>query len=167
MTFPGHGKLSVSWWTSNPPGTPTGTANVWRGMRFTTSVPGRLAGARVYRASGDTLLKKIEYVGTDPDGKAWADVRRFFAPDSWPAAGWQNVWFHPMRRVAVGVPFIVMAGYQLGQVFQQANAFASGGVTHGHITADKGLTAGNVLEPLDVATLVNTAYGMDILFLED
>lgn len=167
MSFAGHGKLSVSWWDTDPTGDPVSTTDVWVGHLMGFTVSGRVSGFRVWRGAGENTLRTVQWGGGGAAGDTFIGARHFFPQEDWPADAWQNVWVHPMIRVDPTSNIFFFVGFVTGGYRLVENALIGGPIERNGLLLLSGGSAGDVLTPFSSSVPDLNAYGIDILFLGD
>lgn len=161
-------KPAGNWWGPTVPTTgPTGASTTWVGNVFKLTVPGRLAGIRLYDAvssTGDTWLAAIVDDSISPTKYVAA---AHLLPTASQAARWHHLWFRPWVRIDTTHTYWVAAIFRGGGFFRTNNALSGGPVTHSGIQLINGFQS-TTLSLADVALTTNAnANAVDVMFYPD
>lgn len=163
-----HGVPASSWWGTNVPTTSgVGTATTWVGVRFRTTVAGRIAGFRFYDAfgAGGIMTSQLQLWTWVPNRLALRST-----PFLWTlgtsANAWRQKWFRPWFRPTIGTDYCLAVLYSGGGFFRN-NAALTSPVTRNGITFVSSFQS-TALD-LSIATISeNTnANAVDVLFYAD
>jgi hypothetical protein len=164
MTFPGHGRLSVSWWgAAAPPTVVSLAATTYIGVGFTTTVPGRMVGIRQYLNGGWGNSKWGILWNQDTD--QLMAVGRFRMDGSDPSPAWRQTWLRPWVRLVPGTIYRIAC--LMTTTYLRHNAFLAAPVTVNGIKFFSSFQS-TAINPVLVSVTTNTnANGVDILFQPD
>lgn len=163
-----HGIPAVSWWGNTVPTTgPTGTTTTWVGAVFRITVPGRIAGLRLWDATNAAPASSLAMLLDDSfQPSLYAGVRGIQMAAN-QAAKWHQIWFRPWYRPAVGVDLFTVAMYVGGGFFRNNNALSAGPVTRNGIQFRNSFQSTALDLTNATPTLNLNANAVDVLFYPD
>lgn len=163
----------VNAWSGVPTSDAGGdTAAVTLGLRIRADVSGRVMGVRFFRDLGDDA----EHVGLlwqDSDMKLLdACVFHRVAASGSGQDGWHSAYFRKPQRVTAGGRFVIGVHFAAGRYWVTPLALESAEVVNGNLAivrdgdgGSNGMFSYGTLHPNNAFR--STAYGVDVIFLED
>jgi len=158
-----HGRRADSWWGAGVPVTEvTLSAFTYIGITFTTDVPGRLFGARLFEVT-ETSPHWCLLWQTNDTGNVLA--AKTFRLDVAPVSDWRQTWFRPVVRIVNGMTYRLCV--LSSQRYKRTTNALTSPVTHNHIQFLKGWQTTSLVPPQATITENSNANGVDVLFQPD